>query len=634
MRSIKFVPFANRAILLGFLAFSTGLQAQSGLTKIAGEYPIVGTIPGDQVGSHVALGGNGGWIVWHDNATDNDGLGISAQRINSSLSGDLSTFRVNQNGIGDQENAKVALLSNGGAAFVWQGGRQGFHKIFARFLSPQGVFTTGDLQVNVYTNQHQIHPSIAGLKNGNVAIAWSSYGQDGSLAGVYARVLSPSGAPVSGEIKVNQTTLHNQRNPSVAALTNGNFVVVWASERQRSFDTNDTRLQFYVDIKGQLIDPTGTLIGSEFLVNSGTNISAHPSVAATDNGGFIVGYSQLDTMVSSNSWDVFTRTFNANGAAQIEPVRLNTYLHGDQVAPKLASRGNHALAVWTSLKQDGSFDGVFGQYLNLNGNFVGSELQVNATTISKQFQPSVAVDSAGTYLAVWSSFTGGPGSFDLFAQRLVDGEPAGLFAPSAPYVAPVSSTAFSVTWPPMSGYSVDFYEVHVGGVAEPIVVTNLFTTVNGFTPGTTHSFRLLYQLTDGRRSPLSTPTSGTTWGADNNSDGLPDDWQAAQWGADPANWPSANEDSDGDGASNFQEFLAGTDPKDPTSVLRTRLSRTPQGFVFVWNTQPGMIYQVQVADNLGAWTNYGAPRFAHGKFDSVSVPAGSAATFYRVIRLR
>src|SRR2546425_3432342 len=120
-----------------------------------------------------------GFLVWQDNVTDGDGLGISARRITGNLSGLFGVFRVNEQSAGDQENARVAVLKDGGAAFVWQGGAAGFQHIYARFLKRDGTFATGDRLVNTYTNNHQIDPVVAVLADGTVAVVWSSYGQDG-----------------------------------------------------------------------------------------------------------------------------------------------------------------------------------------------------------------------------------------------------------------------------------------------------------------------------------------------------------------------------------------------------------------------------------------------------------------------
>ena len=98
-------------------------------------------------------------------------------------------------------------------------------------------------------------------------------------------------------------------------------------------------------------------------------------------------------------------------------------------------------------------------------------------------------------------------------------------------------------------------------------------------------------------------------------------------------WPSPYADSDGDGANNYNEFLAGTDPKNANSVLRIRLQLTPQGKFLDWNTQSGLIYQVEGSVDMKNWSAVGSPRFAPGAVDSMYV-GGSNANYYRVLRLR
>ena len=68
-------------------------------------------------------------------------------------------------------------------------------------------------------------------------------------------------------------------------------------------------------------------------------------------------------------------------------------------------------------------------------------------------------------------------------------------------------------------------------------------------------------------------------------------------------------------------------------LIRAELRSTPQGLQLVWNTQPGLEYQVQVSANLGAWTDLGSKRLAAGLSDSLLVPSANAAAQYRVIRV-
>ena len=157
------------------------------------EYAVVGSLPGDQVWPDVAVGTgtNYGFEVWQDNATDGSGWGVSARRLDGTLSGALNPFRVNVKGTNDQENARVALLKNGGAVFVWQGGREGFQHIFARFMSPNSTWlTTTDAVVSTPANNFQINPAVAVLNNSNVVVVWASYNQAGSnsMQDVYGQI--------------------------------------------------------------------------------------------------------------------------------------------------------------------------------------------------------------------------------------------------------------------------------------------------------------------------------------------------------------------------------------------------------------------------------------------------------------
>jgi hypothetical protein len=201
-------------------------------------------------------------------------------------------------------------------------------------------------------------------------------------------------------------------------------------------------------------------------------------------------------------------------------------------------------------------------------------------------------------------------------------------------VGVLSSNALSVTWPPLQGFSVLNYEVYADGAGTPAVaVTNNWWTMTGLAPSSTHRFQLAYVLTDGQRSPLSGATTNTTYSGAPTWGGIPQEWMSGYFGNDIFSWPSPYTDTDGDGASNRDEFLAGTDPTDANSVLRQRLRHTPQGLFLDWNTEPGLIYQVQVSVSVGTWTKLGGPRFAAGYLDSVYVGGGGSG-FYRIERVR
>lgn len=617
-------PYVRRfSIVAGLTALVGAAQGQGNYAAEGGEFNITGQLLGEQVYPSLSISPSGGYLVWQDNITDGDAAGISALKLDGSLAGTLSTFRVNEIGAGLQERPVVSGLKNGGAAFVWVGGNIGFQHVFGRFMGPGG-WVTGDVLINTATNQFQSEASVATLTNGNVVVTWSSSSQVSptSLRDVYFQILTPTGQKFGAETLVNQTTAYNQRTAALAALSDGRFVVVWVSEQQR-FENS-------VDLYGRFFTATGQPASSEFLINSSTNVCANPSVAAAPDGGFVVAWMERDLQNNVNGWEIFARPVSS--AAQLGAARLiNAWQTGDQLAPKIASINGDYLVSWTSMAQDGSRDGAYGRFLNADGSLHGDEFRMNTTTVGNQMHPTVASDGAARFLAVWTSFVGGDASYDLFAQRYVNlSQP--LAAPSAPFVTVLSSSSLSVSWPAVSGLPVSNYEVYAdGSLTASATVADTYWNATGLAASSTHSYKLAYVLSDGRRSPLSASNSGTTYGSGLYF-GIPFEWMAQyNWGQ---SWPSVSLDSDGDGMSNYKEFLAGTDPTDPNSVLKVRLQATPQGLFLNWNSQPGLMYQVWSSSSAaGPWNKVGAPRFAAGTVDSMYV-GGNGAGFYQIERLR
>jgi hypothetical protein len=78
---------------------------------------------------------------------------------------------------------------------------------------------------------------------------------------------------------------------------------------------------------------------------------------------------------------------------------------------------------------------------------------------------------------------------------------------------------------------------------------------------------------------------------DSDSNGLPDWWELDHFGHIHVD-PTA--DPDGDGMSNYAEFIAGTDPNNRLSSLHTVTAASETGgFRVTWSSVPGKTYTVQ-----------------------------------------
>ena len=124
--------------------------------------------------------------------------------------------------------------------------------------------------------------------------------------------------------------------------------------------------------------------------------------------------------------------------------------------------------------------------------------------------------------------------------------------------------------------------------------------------------------------------------ADTDHDGLPDEWELAN-GLAPLDATSINGalgDPDGDGMTNWQEYLAGTDPLNSQDVLRfVGVSISNQICLLPFNTHTGRTYTVERLDLLrptNAWVTFTNVIPGTNGPVTVSDPQAPAGYFYRL----
>jgi hypothetical protein len=124
---------------------------------------------------------------------------------------------------------------------------------------------------------------------------------------------------------------------------------------------------------------------------------------------------------------------------------------------------------------------------------------------------------------------------------------------------------------------------------------------------------------------------------DNDGDGIPDWWMMKYFGhptGQTNDLSLAQDDADGDGVSNLQEYLAGTSPIDPASMFQLAEKVPVNNTVdLTWPAVMGRSYQIQFKTNLtnSVWlTSPGGVWVMDGQGHYLA-PAPPPTGFYRAV---
>ncbi|WP_424990889.1 Ig-like domain-containing protein [Fluviibacterium sp. S390] len=269
-----------------------------------------------------------------------------------------------------------------------------------------------ETQVNSFTTGAQDDAQVTVLNDGGWVSVWQSDAQDGSGHGIYMQRYDALGTPASGEVRVNTTQTGDQRDPAVASLGNGGWVVAW--EGNGPGDSYGISTQRY--------NPDGSPAGGETLVNTTTSSSQYDTaISALNTGGYVVVWT--DAFSDGSGAGIFFQRYDVNGAAQGGETQANVQTSSTQDEPDVAVLADGRFVVtWKSNTSgaagDGSSFGIFARVFNANGTPDTGEFQVNTTTNGWQGTPAIGATADGGFVIAWEENSGSDGSgVGIAAQR-------------------------------------------------------------------------------------------------------------------------------------------------------------------------------------------------------------------------
>jgi Ca2+-binding RTX toxin-like protein len=251
--------------------------------------------------------------------------------------------------------------------------------------------------VNTTTTSDQFAPSLAALTNGGFVIAWqdgSNSGGDPDQGAIRAQVFNDIGGISGVEILINTTTAGDQSVPVAVGLADGRFVVAWVDESATGGDTDGTA------IRAQILNADGSKSGGELLVNTTTaDFQVLPSVTALLDGSFVVTWTDFSQTGGDTSLTaVRAQLFSADGTKSGDEFLVNATTSGNQSQPTVT-----ALA-------DGRIMFAFSDPGDIRGQIFDPRTEA-VTLFGSGFDDSLV----GTYLG--DTIEGRSGDDELFGEN-------------------------------------------------------------------------------------------------------------------------------------------------------------------------------------------------------------------------
>jgi hypothetical protein len=258
----------------------------------------------------------------------------------------------------------------------------------------------GEFVVNL-TNEFTAMPAIAAGGAG-VFVTW--VGELNEIRGVALDLDGGHATAFDNTLSINPVT--NAFEPSVAALSSGEFIVVWSQQLETVDDWQ---------IRGRLIDGNGSPLVNpttgdtlDFPISTAaTGIADRPVVASTGSGReFFVVWRHRDSEFAGGN--VRGRFYGASaGPLSAVEAQLTNYVDRQVFAPHAIARANGTAGVVWGVRDlfDPELAGgalMFAQFAAPSGAAVGSPSVLDRGLLSEGVAtPAITLDRDGVIVAAW-----------------------------------------------------------------------------------------------------------------------------------------------------------------------------------------------------------------------------------------
>jgi hypothetical protein len=283
-----------------------------------------------------------------------------------------------------------------------------------------------EFRVNANTAYKQRNPVAAFNAAGSALVVWEN-----DRTGVRGRIYGHDGSPVTGELGLvaNQTLPRVpaqgleviRKEPAVAALSTGEFLLAWTEERDNvSADLFlETRTVLDRDVYVQKLSAAGAPLGTPVRLNATTNgFQSNPRILVRNGADAVVAWQSDDRTASRLGDGIFARLVRTSNLQTTSGELKLSSVPGFAANPSLAAGGNGSFAVaWEAADADSQ--GVYVRLFDRSASPRGAEFRVNTTVAGLQRRAAITADpNTGGYLVVWQGQAGTIKDSHIYGQFL------------------------------------------------------------------------------------------------------------------------------------------------------------------------------------------------------------------------
>ncbi len=367
---------------------------------------------GDQFSPAVAVSPAGGFVsVWEDDSSSTDGAGNFDIFMRGFAPGGCVAFSdgmVHSDGAGHQQDPAIAMDAAGNFVVAWADDTDdnGVFQIQARGFFSDGTPRFTIAPVNTVATGQQTLPGVAMAPDGRFVIAWQDDRAGDGNGQIWMRGFSADGVERFADRSVHDDTLGARLRPRVGLDAAANIVVVWQ-------DDSDGNGAFQIHARGFNADGTDRF--ARITVNSVPDgQQLEPTLGVAADASFVVAW--RDDADGDGNYRILARGFTATGTGRIADFAVSA-AGGQHRTPGLTvAPGGSFLLTWADdTDGDANYD-IFARTFNADGSDLRTQWTVNRVANGAQLAPAAAINDLGTQVFVWQDDGDDNGTYQILAR--------------------------------------------------------------------------------------------------------------------------------------------------------------------------------------------------------------------------